>query len=319
MSVAGLPAIALRSPELELIAVPAAGMRITHLRRVRGREWLWRNPALPLSPPAAAASLPPDRAYVEGADSGGWDECFPTVAPSPVPGGWPGELPDHGELWQAHWESAVWEDPAGATLAASATGERLPYEFHRSITLAADAPEARFDYRLRHTGDRPFPWLWSAHPLLLVQPGTALDAPGLRQVRLAAVFGREDLAAGDIVSWPGGITAADRFVMPPPSGWAVKCFGNAADGPVVVTDPRRGERLEIVADPAEVPHLGLWINAGGWAGGGGEPYYTLGVEPCIGAPDRLADAVEAWETALVLQPGEERRWRLTVRLPEPEG
>jgi hypothetical protein len=57
-TVAGFPAIALRSEEIEVVAVPAIGMKLTHLRRLRGREWL------------------------RGSDSGGWDECFPTAGPS---------------------------------------------------------------------------------------------------------------------------------------------------------------------------------------------------------------------------------------------
>ena len=96
-TVSGFPAIALRSAELEVVVVPAIGMKLTNLRRPGGREWLWRNHQIPLALPEPGAS------YVETADSGGWDECFPTVAPCPIPGA-PADttpLPDHGELWSA--------------------------------------------------------------------------------------------------------------------------------------------------------------------------------------------------------------------------
>ena len=79
-SVSGFPAVALRSADIEVVAVPALGMKLTHLRRLRGREWLWRNDQIPLALPRPGAS------YVEAADSGGWDECFPTVGPSSLPG-----------------------------------------------------------------------------------------------------------------------------------------------------------------------------------------------------------------------------------------
>ena len=59
------------SAELEVIAVPSIGMKLTNLRRLAGREWLWRSDQIPLAPPRPGAS------YVETADSGGWDECFP--------------------------------------------------------------------------------------------------------------------------------------------------------------------------------------------------------------------------------------------------
>jgi galactose mutarotase-like enzyme len=310
--VAGLPAIALRGDELEAVVVPSAGMRITNLRRPRGREWLWRSDQIPLTLPVAG------RSYVDTADSGGWDECFPTVAPSPLPGAPAGAppLPDHGELWAASWQSSVFEHPGGTTLSASTAGRLVPYEFHRDITIAPDEPVLRLDYRLRHVGDTAFPWIWSAHPLLNVQPGSLLDLPTLRQVRLDAVHGRSDLVRNDIVSWPAGIGGeAGRFRFPEDGGWAVKCFGDVGEsGRMTLTDPRREERLTIQVNHTSVPQVGLWINSRGWAPLGRTPYYNLALEPCIGAPDSLADAVEEWGLARTLAPGEERSWQLELRL-----
>jgi galactose mutarotase-like enzyme len=314
-TVSGFAAIALRSEEVEVVAVPAIGMKLTHLRRLRGREWLWRSDQIPLALPRAGAS------YVETADSGGWDECFPTVGPSALPGAPPGTppLPDHGELWSAEWTSSVFDHAEGTTLESTARGSRLPYEFHRAVTVERSAPVVRMRYRLRHTGGAPFPWIWSAHPLLNVQPGTLVELSGVRQVKLDAVHGRADLSRGDVVSWPGAIGGdPDRFAMPADGGWAVKLFGDVGpEGRMAVTDPRAGERLEVGVRPEEVPQVGVWINCGGWAPAGRRPYYNLALEPCIGAPDRLEDAVEAWGTARTLAPGEERRWALELRLPAP--
>jgi len=313
-TVSGFPAVALRSEEIEVVAVPAIGMKLTHLRRRHGREWLWRNAELPLALPRPGAS------YVETGDSGGWDECFPTLGPSPIPGAPPGAppLPDHGELWSAAWDSAVYEHGDGTTLSGTVRGVRLPYEFQREVTLVHSEPVVRFRYRLRHTGGAPFAWIWSAHPLINVQSGTTLELPGVHQVRRDAVHGRDDLARDDIVSWPGAIGGdAETFVYPEGGGWAVKLFGNAGSGPAVLTDPRQGERLEMGVVSGEVPQVGVWINAGGWAPSGRTPYHNLALEPCIGAPDRLEDAVLGWRTAPLLEPGEERRWEIAVTLPEP--
>ncbi len=312
ITVSGFPAIALRSAAVELVAIPSLGMKLSHLRRVRGREWLWRSDQTPLALPQPGAS------YVETADSGGWDECFPTVGPSPIPGAPPGTppLPDHGELWSAPWTSSVYEHTAGTTLAGTAQGVALPYEFQREVTLDREAPVVRMRYRLRHTGEKPFPWIWSSHPLFNVQPGTTLSLPGVHQVKLDAVHGRDDVSRDDVVSWPIAIGGApDPFTFPENGGWAVKLFGDVGrEGRMVLTDPREGERLEIAVRAEEVPQVGVWINCGGWAPPGRRPYYNLALEPCIGAPDRLADAAEAWGTAQTLEPGEERRWSLEVRL-----
>lgn len=312
-TVSGFPAVALRSAELEVVAIPSLGMKLTNLRRRSGREWLWRSDQIPLAPPRQGAS------YVETADSGGWDECFPTVGPCPIPGA-PGEtapLPDHGELWSAPWSSSLYEHAAGTALAGTTQGLAFTYQFHREIVLDKNDPVIRFNYRLRHTGRTPFPWIWSSHPLLNVQPGSIVSLPGVSQARLDAVHGRTDLEPGEVVSWPGAIGGdAEQFTFPDAGSWALKVFADVgAEGRMMLTDPRRGERLEFVVRREQVPQVGLWINCRGWAPPGRTPYYNLALEPCIGAPDRLDVAVEEWHSAQVLQPGEEREWSLELWLP----
>jgi galactose mutarotase-like enzyme len=188
------------------------------------------------------------------------------------------------------------------------------------MTLVRGAPVVRFRYRLRHTGEAAFPWIWSAHPRFNVQPGTTLELPGVRQVKLDAVHERDDLSRDDVVSWPGAIGGdPERFTFPEAGGWAVKLFGDLGrDGRMVLTDPREGERLEILVDPVAVPQVGVWINLGGWAPAGRTPAYTMTLAPCIGAPDRLEDAVLAWGTGQMLAAGEERAWEVEVRLPDSQ-
>ncbi len=311
--VSGFPAVALRSAELEVVAVPAIGMKLTNLRRLNGREWLWRSDQIPLALPE------PGTSYVEAADSGGWDECFPTVGACPVPGAAAEtpSLPDHGELWSAPWSSSVYDHAKGTTLTGSAPGSAFPYDFQREITLDPQDPVVRFRYRVFNRGDTPFPWIWSSHPLLNVQPRSELTLSGVIQVKLDAVHGRDDLSESDVVSWPGAIGGySDRFTFPETGAWAIKCFGDlTGESTLALTDPRKGERLEMIVRAAEVPQVGVWINCRGWAPRGRQPYYNLGLEPCIGAPDRLDVAVNNWKTAQVLEPGEERAWSVEVRLP----
>lgn len=318
LSVSGFPAISLRNDEIEVVCVPALGGKLTNLRRHRGREWLWRNPALPLATPQWGAS------YVETADSGGWDECFPTVGPCPMPGAAPGEpeLPDHGELWALPWEHAVAEVGGETVLTGTVEGRLLPYDLTREVAVPREGAALRIRYTLRHRGTAPFPFVWAAHPLLNVAAGTRIALPGVSKARVLAVTGRSDLVAGSEVAWPmdGG---AEDWVFPGSVGWAVMLGADLGPGGEVhVTDPVRGERLEIRAHG--VPQVGLWINAGGWAperlgdGPAPAPYLNLGVEPGIGAPDRLDRAVERWHAAGALAPGEVRRWELEVRLPEPD-
>ncbi|HEU4829532.1 MAG TPA: hypothetical protein VFT04_10070 [Gemmatimonadales bacterium] len=314
VSVSGFPAVALRAGEMEAVVIPGLGLKVSNLRRGGGREWLWRNEQIPLAPPAPGAS------YVETADSGGWDECFPTVGASAVPGDPAAEpLPDHGELWSAPWESAIYERSGAVTIAGRVQSARFPCELIRELTLLPDEPVARFRYALRHLGGDAIPWIWSSHPLLTVQPGSLLELPGVTHVKVDAAHGRPDLEVDDLVSWPGGIGGRQDVFEFPATGagaWAAKLFADAGDERcAVLTDPRRGERLEFRVDRSRVPQVGVWINCEGWAPAGRQPYYNLALEPCIGAPDRLDRAVE-WGLAQTLGPGEHREWEVEVRLLE---
>ncbi|HXI21413.1 MAG TPA: hypothetical protein VNH46_10020 [Gemmatimonadales bacterium] len=318
-TVAGLPAVALFTDEAELITLPGAAGRITHLRRRAGREWLWRNRALPFRAPPRDPGSSPTR-YVDEFDSGGWDECFPTVGACPLPGAAPDApwLPDHGELWSAVWRHDLSTGPTETVWRGAVRCSTVPAEFTRVVTLdhGGDPGTAtiRFDYRLGALADRPLPFLWSAHPLFGLTPGMQLELPGVARVRVAAVHGRHDLTPGQEADWP--LDGGDRFTVPAPAGWAMKLFATVpAVARARLIDPRRGETLELLWDGEVVPLVGLWLNMGGWSPRG-DPYYNLAVEPCHGAPDRLDQAVEDWGLAPFLRPGEERAWRLTVVLRE---
>lgn len=318
LTVSGHPALALSNGEIEVVVAPALGGKLTNLRRSRGREWLWRNPALPLATPERGAS------YVETADSGGWDECFPTIGPCPMPGARPGEppLPDHGELWGLPWQHTVKESAAGTTLTGQVEGRLLPYDFTRELFVPATGDWLRSSYQLRHRGTVPFPFVWAAHPLLNVQAGSAISLPSAGRVRVLATHGQVPDGVANASSWPpDGAGAA--WTLPGAAGWAAMlAVDTGASRRVEVADPVRGERLVFELGDG-VSEVGLWINAGGWApervngAPGPAPYFNLGVEPCLGAPDRLDRAIERWADAPTLEPGAVRRWSLTVRLPDP--
>ena len=70
----------------------------------------------------------------------------------------------------------------------------------------------------------------------------------------------------------------------------------------------------------DVPHLGLWINRGGWnplprtswlPWRRPAPYHNLAFEPSIGAPDTLSDALAAWDSAHWIEPSAARTWAVT--------
>jgi hypothetical protein len=67
-------------------------------------------------------------------------------------------------------------------------------------------------------------------------------------------------------------------------------------------------------DATLLPQIAFWMNLGAWAGDGGAPYYNLGLEPCIGAQDSLAEAVTERNLFATLPPCESRAWWLEIEL-----
>ena len=218
--VSGLPAIALRTDELEVVAVPAAGMKLTNLRRPRGREWLWRNDQIPLAPPRDAALLRGDRGQRRVGrvlPHGRRPRRFPARRRARP------QLPDHGELWARRGPA-----PPTSTPAASPSRPPPPDASCRTSSTASSPsishePVMRLRYRLRNTGEL-------AVPLDLVRPpaaqrsagqhaGAAVAAPGEGR-RGARTPGAEPRRHRELA---GGVRRRDgRFTFP------ARCLGGEA-------------------------------------------------------------------------------------------
>ena len=292
-AIAGFEALVLAGPAAAVTVLPALGGKIVSLVDPRSRrQWLWRNEALDLRAPSYDAS------YVTDFDSGGWDECFPAVAPGTYPSGpWRGSaIPDHGELWGVPWEVVSQE---ADRLELAAAGVRFPVRFERTIAITDTG--LSFAYRASNPTPFAFPFIWCVHPLLAVQPGMVLCLPDDVEFK---IFGR-DLGAS--CRLPTVLPRAD-------SGLAIKAFGRSpAAGWVAVRDGTAEFRLQW--DPATITHLGVWLNAGGWAGvPGALPYYNLGLEPGIGAGDDLGLAASILDEAGAIPARGYLEWTLYLHL-----
>jgi galactose mutarotase-like enzyme len=224
----------------------------------------------------------------------------------------PRPLPDHGELWCAEWQHDLLANEAVTTWRSVTKCRTVPAEFQREVPLDGEA--LHFDYRLRSLGTAPFPYLWAAHPLFAIQPGTLLELPGVSRARVGGVHGRHDLATGETVIWP--LDGGTGLVVPETGGWAMNLFmESAAEGIARLTDPTHGEALELHWDATAIPFVTLWLNFAGW-GPAGESYVNLAIEPCLAVPTQLDEAVAHPGMAPILPPSAERLWRLTVTLRE---
>jgi len=305
----GFPALRLENGPLTLTLIPDLGGKIAVWEdRRRGLSWLWRNPYLPWRLPQAEAR------YVQEFDLGGWDECFPAIAPGIYPADpWVGTpIPDHGELWSQPWKIQIRiEEGKRLIVTGAAEGRSFPYRFERTLILEADRPAVRIRYRLQNNAEHTFYFLWAAHPLFPLLPGMRLLIPGPATARVAAAIGVAPQAM--VFPWPqlpieGGFL--DLREPDPEGKWALKLFLRPAASWARLIHPT-GAWWEI-GWRGPITHLGLWINAGGWSGANTPPYQNLALEPAIGAPDDLGVAMREWGFFGLLPPLQEMEWSLQV-------
>ena len=314
-----LDAVVLRGGDSSLRILPALGGKIASLH-LAGREWLWTSDVIPYRVPDEGTRADDAVSYVETADTGGYDECFPTVGACVLPADVPRvgglHLPDHGELWSQQPAVEVGRADRGDGERATVTwrGRRMPYRFARTAHVGGDG-RVTLRYEAENLGDAPLPFLWSAHPLLPLTDRTRVRLPQGARLRVDAAHHLRTDGAPAEQAWPLlHVDGAPVDVSHPAGvrdGYACKLFLDLGAGPVRAAVEEEDARLEVAFDGGEVTHCGLWINNRGWTPfDGGRPYRNLALEPCIGAPDSLSAALGDWDAAAWLAPGETRRWTL---------
>ena len=304
--------VELRGGGSRVSIVPALGGKIAQME-LGGRQWLWANDAIPYVLPDENAS------YGETADTGGYDECFPTIGACKVPtwikgfGG--AQLPDHGELWSQTPTVDVRTSPDGQAATTTWMGRRMPYRLTREIRVTPTG-DVECNYEAVNTGPDRVPFIWSAHPVLPLTSATRIELPNATRLH---VYSQHEIQLGvgaTDLRWPMIRSAGRLLDMSNPAAvakkFACKLFLEMREGRAAVVED--GLRLEVTFNVADVPNFGLWINRGGWTPlKRGKPYSNFAFEPCIGAPDTLEEALGAWKNAHWLEGGKSRRWQLRWR------
>jgi hypothetical protein len=303
---AGVSALEYSIDELNIILLPDIGAKIVSLQDLRsGKEWMARG----VETPRALEALTDQWAQY---DKGGWDECFPSIAPGFYPfAPWTGvPLRDHGELWQRPW---VWRQSDGA-LITSIYGLRFPYHFERTLSLENDRLSVR--YRVTNLSEAEFVSMWAMHVLLHVLPGVKLhlrsgtnmivefDTDGNSQYRQEVTWPKIGRANSD---------ERDLSVMGvPDEGVGLKLFAKRGEVTcAAVEDPEEGAWIGFTVDPLQVPYVGVWMNEGRWPTPD-QGLYHVAIEPSSGFADHLEHAHRLASVAVLGGHGGVATWNVSM-------
>ena len=172
----GLDIIRIENEWLICDIVPALGGKVIHLVDKRAdRQVLWSNPAV----------TPHEFALGENADDhycGGWDDVFPTAAPSVSNYG--DQLPSMGELRSTRLTAEVVESSAGQVVVhLSGRTPITPALWSKTITVLANEPMVHTTIRVENVGVRPFDFMLGSHLAVSPTATMRIDAPATRHQR----------------------------------------------------------------------------------------------------------------------------------------
>ena len=305
--------IQIQTGVIALTIIPELGGKVSSLRDCRTqREWLWRHPRYPYK------RVPHGSSYIAEADTGGWDECFPSVSACSYPSEpWKeAAIQDHGELWSQVPQFEIEEHSDMLTLQTRWRGIALPYTFTRAITLNHDSSVIHSDYQASNTSDQPVHFVWCIHPLLAIEPGMELQLPSSARFNVAGAFPPDLVSTDRDLQYPFSASGLNFPSLPKTSvARSLKIWSDPLpmDAGWATLKARDGE-LRMKWDVSLLPQLAAWMNFGAWAADGGKPYYNLGLEPCIGAQDSLNDAVNRYQLFAALPPLGSKNWWLDIEL-----
>lgn len=309
----GFESVQINTGVLELSIIPELGGKVNSLRDSRtGREWLWRHPRY------AYKQVSHGSVYVEHGDTGGWDECFPSVSECTYPSEpWNGALiQDHGELWSHPAEFDLSQMTGVVKITTRSQGVALPYTFTRVITLTENSASVHVGYEVVNNSDQPINYIWSMHPLIAIEPGMELLLPASARFNVNGTVPENLVFTVKNLQYPFTASGLNFPTLPETSAArAIKFWSDPLPAGEGWTSVRaHNGKLKMKWDTALLPQVAVWLNLGALGMDGGTPYYNMGLEPCMGGQDSLNDAVNKYHLYEILPPRGAKTWWLEIEL-----
>ncbi len=312
-TIEGFNNLSVQTGVMELSIIPELGGKVNSLRDTRtGREWLWRHPRFPYK------QVPYGSSYTAASDTGGWDECFPSVAQCEYPSDpWQGAvIQDHGELWSHPAEFEINEQADKVTLLTRWQGIALPYTFTRVITLNENSSIVHVDYEVTNNVGQPMDYIWCIHPLLAIEPGMELLLPRSARFNVGGAYPDDLVPLEKKLQYPFAASGLNFPLVPETkAGRAIKLWSDPLpENEGWATMRASNGEFQMRWDVSLLPQVAVWMNFGAFGMDGGSPYFNLGLEPCIGGQDSLNDAVNLYNLFETLQPHGTKSWWLEIEL-----
>jgi hypothetical protein len=288
----GLELVSLENDSISISVLPQIGGKIISLKSKKvGKEFIFLG--------NRKFQRPVYGMKYEKLDISGFDECFPTIAGCSYPE-WPWKgtiIPDHGELFTLPWECKTSKN----SLVMTVYGIRFPYKFCKIIFLEKNV--VKISYELENLSPYDFKYIWAAHPLFSVSPGTIILLP--KKVRIRTIYSKYERLVKSLheTLWPitkqtNGEKIDLSIVRSNKEDAVTKIFTTKLkEGWCGLRYPEN-VILKMVFPVEQIPYIGIWINEGGWPFKG-EKSYNVAIEPCTNCQDKVKTAIQSNECAII--------------------
>lgn len=286
--------LVLRSSVLEVTLLPEIGGKIRQIVDRRTGDAL----LVPSSKPYR--QIPVGDLWTDF-DTSGMDDCFPNIEPGvyPFPDGKSQRLFQMGEWVYGGWEV----ERANSKVVVLGRGG-ISFNYHaRKTYRMIDSDTLEIRYAVENLSDRPFRYLWSAHPLFAVRGQFRLRLPSGQK------FFRVFPGKGEVYQWPTYVSTnlSSEWL---PRGKTLKIFlRGLSKGECHLDLAERS--ICVTFDLATTPILGLWFNNFGFPGSE-NPFQCIAIEPCTSPSDLLGE-LEASAYPVVEQ-GHTNQWWFRIKV-----
>ena len=224
----------------------------------------------------------------------GYDDCFPSVEPSPFPDmDW--IVPDHGEICWLSWKV----DKKPDSLIFSVNSEKLPVSFIREMKFSENA--IVWNFKIVNHGNKIIPFLHVIHPLMPLNEIADFSLPNFK-----TLF--DSIAKKEIpeLNTP---EAVKEYLFKQKVGKTNMFFLREIEGNELTLTFKNNLQLKMIYPLEQFSSIGIWWNNSAYPDEDGCRRNECAFEPIPGLTSNLKENYET-NRCWFVSPGETFSWQL---------